>query len=570
MCAHRRPEHDAEVSPIEAVLTWLGGGDWRELAERHERSTHMIAGVVVLFGAVSAWLVAILAVAGSSDWPVVLVIPTTLVFGLLVGAVSRAIASDPRPGWPGVLGRAAIAVAVGLVVGELAAVVAFSGSAGRVLDERAARSADATPSVSQAAADLDRTREARAGLDEAVEQARRHRDEALVVARCEFNPSPACPETHITGIPGAGPETGTAKAYLTNAQRELDNALATRDGRAVALDAEIADREHAVTQAREAAMADADRGLGARWVAMNDFTLAGPGPLLLRALLIAFFALLSLLPLILKLWRGETSHDRGTAARVVRDRAELEADTAIAVKRAKVRAAVENLWAEQQLVRARLAVDAQTEIDRVEQQRRVMEAIQPAVRAQSQRIPEPLVSDDIFLPIAAEAEAASLAAAEPENLPVRAASDEVAEREADSGGRPLIPAIPDVTKAAVRWIRPFVPPIITNAIDIGTRPLRGARQILEETEEIHFSLKRTRRVTLESDGGPTQHRSAGTGTSDDAGWVESDRDFGDGRLDARSARSSVGPRERQAGITDRGGRRELRGYDGPRQLPPGK
>jgi hypothetical protein len=92
-------------------------------------------------------------------------------------------------------------------------------------------------------------------------------------------------------------------------------------------------------------------------------------------------------------------------------------------------------------------------------------------------------------------------------------------------------------------------------------------------------------VTLESDGGPTQHRSAGTGTSDDAGWVESDRDFGDrdfgdhdfgdrdfgdGRLDARSARSSVGPRERQAGITDRGGRRELRGYDGPRQLPPGK
>jgi hypothetical protein len=576
MSAHRRPELDDEVPPLEAVLTWLGGGDWRELAERHERSTHMIAGVVVLFGAVLAWLVATLAVAGTTDWPVVLVVPTTLVFGLLVGAVSRAIASGPRPGRPGVLGRAAIAVAVGLVVGELAAVVAFSGSAGRVLDERAARSADTTPAVSQAAADLDRTREARTALDEGVEQARKHRDEALVVARCEFNPSPACPETHITGIPGAGPETGTAQAYLTNAQRELDNALATRDGQAAALNAEIADREHAVAQAREAAMADADRGLGARWVAMNDVTLAGPGPLLLRALLIAFFALLSLLPLILKLWRGETSEDRGSAARVVRDRAELEADTAIAVKRAEVRAAVENLWAEQQLVRARLAVDAQTEIDRVEQQRRVMQAIEPAVRAQSQRIPEPLSSDDIFLPIAAEAEAVSMAAAEPENLPVRAASDDVAEREADSGGRPLIPAIPDVTKAAVRWIRPFVPPIITNAIDIGTRPLRGARQILEETEEIHFSLKRTRKVTLESDEGPTQQSAAGTDTSHDAGWVEAERDFGDhdfgdhGRLDARSARLSVAPRERQAGITHRGGRRELRGYDGPRQLPPGE
>ena len=41
-----------------------------------------------------------------------------------------------------------------------------------------------------------------------------------------------------------------------------------------------------------------------------------------------------------------------------------------------------------------------------------MEAIRPAVRARSQRIPEPLTSDDVFLPIAAEAEAASLAAAE--------------------------------------------------------------------------------------------------------------------------------------------------------------
>jgi hypothetical protein len=556
MCAHRNPERDAAVSPIEAVLTWLGGGDWRELAERHERSTHVIAGVVVLLGAVLAWLVAALAVAGSTDWPIVVIVPATLAFGLLVGAVSRAIASGPRPGWPGVLGRAGIAITVGVVVGELAAIVLFSGSIGRLLEERAARSADATPAVSQARADLDRTREARTALDEAVEQARRHRDEALVVARCEFNASPACPETHITGVPGAGPETGTANQYLANIQREMDNALATRDGQAPALDAEIADREHTVAQSRETAMADADRGLGARWVAMNDYALASPGPLLLRSLTIAFFALLSLLPLILKLWRGETSQDRGAAARVVRDRAELEADTAIAVKRAEVRAAVETLWAEQQLAQAHLAVDAQTKIDRVEQQRRVMEAIQPAVRTESQRMPERAVKDDIFLPIAAEAEAASLAAAElpadeevvgvdePENLPARAASGGEAERRADSGGRPLIPAIPDVTKAAVRWIRPFVPPIITNAIDIGTRPLRGARQIFEETEEIHFSLKRTRRVTFEPDEGDDrrpQRRSAATDTSDDSDWMESSL-----------------------------GRRELRGYDGPRNLPPGE
>ena len=118
-------------------------------------------------------------------------------------------------------------------------------------------------------------------------------------------------------------------------------------------------------------MTDVDHGLGARWAAMNDHTFASPGAMLLRLVTIAFFALLILLPLILKLWRGQTSEDRGAAARAEVERAELEADTAIAVKRAEVRAAVETMWAEQQLASARLAVEAQTEIDREQQRRRV-------------------------------------------------------------------------------------------------------------------------------------------------------------------------------------------------------
>ena len=47
---------------IAQSLTWLGGGEWRELGERHERSTHVIAGVVVLLGAASAWLFSALAI----------------------------------------------------------------------------------------------------------------------------------------------------------------------------------------------------------------------------------------------------------------------------------------------------------------------------------------------------------------------------------------------------------------------------------------------------------------------------------------------------------------------------
>jgi hypothetical protein len=66
-------------------------------------------------------------------------------------------------------------------------------------------------------------------------------------------------------------------------------------------------------------------------------------------------------------------------------------------------------------------------------------------------------------------------------------------------GNSLIPTIPDVTKVAARWLRPFVPPIIASAIDTTTKPLRSARQVFEETEEIHFSLRRTHKVTVQSE-----------------------------------------------------------------------
>jgi hypothetical protein len=493
---------------IAQSLTWLGGGEWRELGERHERSTHVIAGVVVLVGATLAWLVSALAITEATHAPMAVIVPLTFAFGLLVGAVSRAIASGPTRGWSGVAARAAVAVAVGAVVGELAAVVVFSGSIDRLLDESAARSADATPAVAQASAELDRTRQARTALDTAVADASRQRDEALVVARCEYNPSPACPQTHITGVPGAGAETRTAKDFLADTQRQLDNAVANRDRVAPGLDSEIAAREQTLEQAHTTAMTGVDQGLGARWTAMNDHTLASPGALLLRLVTIAFFALLILLPLILRLWRGQTSHDRGAAARAEVERAELEADTAVAVKRAEVRAAVETLWAEQQLASARLAVEAQSEIDREQQRRRVTEALEAPVQAESERVVEPTPE----LP----------AAVEPR-------------REGNS----LIPTIPDVTRAAARWLRPFVPPIVASAIDTTTKPLRSVRQVFEETEEVHFSLKRTHKVSVQSEEVEPHTTSA-------------------------SVRSSV---ERQQTMTERERHPELRGADGPRQLP---
>src|SRR6476659_10828084 len=108
--------------------------------------------------------------------------------------------------WPRALAYAIAAVVMGVVVGELLAMLIFAGSSDRRLDEQAARTADSAPAVVSASGDLDRTRQARTALDNAVVDAGQQRDEALVVARCEANPSPACPQTRITGVPGAGPE----------------------------------------------------------------------------------------------------------------------------------------------------------------------------------------------------------------------------------------------------------------------------------------------------------------------------------------------------------------------------
>ncbi|OBK60887.1 hypothetical protein A5653_03855 [Mycobacterium colombiense] len=595
---------------MSGVLIWLGGGHRRELGERHERSTHAVAGAVALLGAVLAWLVATLAISGSARWPLPAVVPFTLVFGLLVGAITRGTIPGPDRSRPGVVGRAAVAAAVGVVVGELAALVILSGSIDHRLDERALRNAESAPAVAQAAASLQQSRDARFALDSAVAQARDRQDKALVVARCEYHPTPGCPQTRITGVPGAGPETRTANDLLTDAQHELDTALAVRDSRAPDLDTTISRQEATLRAAREAVVADAGRGLGARWIAMNDLTFADAGAMSLRVLTVALCALLYLTPLILGLWRGETTHDRRATSRAERERAELDADTAIAVKRAEVRREAEILWAEHQLTQARLAIEAQTEIDREQQRRRVSEALDAPAHAPSQRAFQP-VDDDVYLPIAAEAEAASRALTElpapepvadlgdaqapdvnlPAPLPPGGEVDAHEERNA-----PLIPSIPDATKAAARWIRPLVPPFVAKVIDTTTQPLRSARQVfegvLEETEEITFTLKRSRKVTVNTEASDTElsGQPAGTETpSPRTEFVTSSRQEPGSRahrrVTGRHSHSSLPRRAtddanrlsvesaedgRRRALTKRDGPPELDPPDGPRQLPPPK
>jgi hypothetical protein len=188
------------------------------------------------------------------------------------------------------------------------------------------------------------------------------------------------------------------------------------------------------------------------------------------------------------------------------------------------------MWAEQQLASARLAVEAQIEIDREQQRRRLTEALETPVHAHSERVAEPTPE----LP----------AAETSDNLPALAERDAVEPRRE---GNSRIPAIPDVTKVAARWLRPFVPPIIASAIDTTTKPLRSVRQVFEETEEIHFSLKRTHSVTVQAE----EHGSVATEP-----------------VEPHTAPTSVvSSVERQQTMTEREGHPELRGADGPFQLP---
>ncbi|EUA42751.1 hypothetical protein I553_6611 [Mycobacterium xenopi 4042] len=277
-----------------------------------------------------------------------------------------------------------------MTVAELAGLAVLSGSIDRRLAEQAVQRADSAPAVAQASTNLDRARAARSALDNVVEQARAHRDEALVVARCEYNPTPACPQTRITGYPGG---TGNPRGQRPAGRRatELDTALAARDRRAPELDAQIAAGEQELEQARR----PRSRMRTTAWGPLGRHVrphLRQRGVLAVRLLVIALCAALYVLPLILRLWRGETSHDRHAAARAERDRAELQADTAIAVKRAEVRQAAETMRADQQLASARLAAEAQTEIDRAQQRRQVAEALEGHAREYPRSRPKPPVS----------------------------------------------------------------------------------------------------------------------------------------------------------------------------------
>lgn len=509
-----------------ALLTWLGGGN-SHLTDRHEQSGYALTGAVVaLFAAVAGGVTAI--ATGAAGWSLLAVVLIAVVATLLVGAISRTLATAPPPARNETRrrraefgGRVAVALLAGVVVAELASTVLFGGTVDRLLNETATRDTESVSSVVGARTELDRARSDRSTLDQQIAQAKTDIDTALVIARCEFNPNPECPQNRITGVPGRGPEERTANDMLTDAR----NRLTTAEGRIESLDTRVSEKEKALTQARDAAYSEGDRGLGARWVAMNDYTTSHGGPLALRVGTIALMALLALLPLLLRRWRGETSFDRRVAYRTATDRVEQAAETAIAVERAETRVQVEKLRNEQHVTAAKLAAHADTAIDREQQRKRIIAAIggleigitesgRRAVSEFDRAALEDARSLELPAGIPVDPTQEGNVTQSP-NLPAHLAPGALAptgqggalapagaQRPApskQSGGLelPIIGTVP-FTDTAARWIRPLVPSFVANAIDTATHPLRTVRQAFEEAEEITFTLKRTRKVTVDS------------------------------------------------------------------------
>ena len=510
------------------MLTWLGGAEAGRPEPRagsaHEGSAYAVTGTIVLLFAVISGVVVTLA-GTAADRPGVIAVLAGIVAALVVGAVSRALATAPltrrTEGHARAerFGRITVAVITGVIVAELASTVLLGGSVDRTLDDRARRDAESAASVVTARNELDRVTAERGVLGQTIARAQTDMDQALIVARCEYNPTPQCPQTKITGVPGSGPETRTAESMLADARGRLDTAQA----RVQPLDEQITTRQTALDQARTAAFHTGDRGPGARWLAMNDYTTGHPGALLLRLLTVVIAVLLALLPMLLRIWRGESSFDRTVAARAEVDRVARAADTAIAVKRAQIRSETESLRAEQELTATQLTLHADTAIDRERQRTRVIAAIgnleigitEPQQRAVAEF--EALAA----LPPSADTGTQEATVTAPRNLPapVPPAALTPAESAPKKGGGLELPVIGTVpfTDTAARWIRPLVPGFVTTAldrtIDTATSPMRTVRQVFEEAEEITFTLKRTRKVTVNSED---SHATATIGEAVDA------------------------------------------------------
>ncbi|MFD8100854.1 hypothetical protein ACFV24_15050 [Nocardia fluminea] len=169
--------------------------------------------------------------------------------------------------------------------------------------------------------------------------------------------------------------------------------------------------------------------------------------------------------------------------------------------------------AEHELTSAQLAIEADTVIDRERQRTRIIAAIggfelgftEPHRKDDSVSL-EPNVTSQLPAGYVQHALPAGPAGT---LVPAHQAPTQQPPAQAPAGGGglelPIIGTVP-FTDTAARWIRPLVPAFVANAFDSATHPMRTARQAFEEVEEVTFTLRRTRKVTVDTQDSAQQQQ----------------------------------------------------------------
>lgn len=209
-------------------------------------------------------------------------------------------ASDAATGFAGRIGAAAsgrlarvgLAVGTGLFAAQLASCVLFGPAIGHRLADQAHHDASRTPAALAARTALDQARADRAAQDRSVRNTQHDLDEALLVARCETEPGPECPRTHITGIPGRGPAALVAESALA----ATGDRLTSEQHRTALLDDRIDQWQQILD--RDRSQTAPDSSVLAAWRALNQYTAAHPAALLLRVMAELGTVALAVLPVL--------------------------------------------------------------------------------------------------------------------------------------------------------------------------------------------------------------------------------------------------------------------------------
>lgn len=336
-------------------------------------------------------------------------------------------------------------VVLGLVLGELAALWAFSSPIDQAIADRDA----ARPAVVAAQSRLDSAESDRSRLDTDVAVAQKALDAAVVRANCEVNPKPGCPtDGQVTGVAGAGSETEAARTARTAAMANLDDAIAARTQRAPAIDARISKAQDQLASAQAAAPANSS-SLGVRWIALNSYSVNHFGALALRMLLIGLLVVVCVAPLLLLRWRSESAAKRLA-------RAEAQAETEIAIRKAELRAEAEKLQAEQELEKAKIAAEAELFLEQEKQRRRVAAELGESPRE--------------------------------------------IERAQNGSGQLALPH----SEKAPSWVPAPFQGIASLASSVISAPARVAQTVVEEFEELTFTITRKHRVTVTPQEAPPE------------------------------------------------------------------